>query len=855
MDCDPSRRRQLWGGLQGLADNISEVPWCVLGDFNATLDVNESCGRTSDSNTAMADFREFISNVGLVHPPFTGCPFTWHNCSEGDRSLWRRLDRALVNPIWFNQWPQTTYFCALPRTSDHSPIILRGAARQSVQGGIFRFDNVLAKHPKFLSMVQGVWRHHIHGTLMYGLVCKLKALKGPFRALRKVNGDLSDNVSAAKEFLDKAQGLLDDFKEDILLQLVQCCRVIYCKTVEMEATMLRQRAKMNWVQHGDQCSRLFFSRINLRRARQRVYQITSSAGNIETEPPQIAAEFLSFFQSLLGGRVIADNILLAQELLAGYNQAKLPQRCTIKVDIQKAYDSVNWDFLLESLRIFQFPSRFIDWIEQCVSTVAYSVLLNGSLHGFFSGSKGLRQGDPLSPYLFVIVMEIWHVMLRLRTQSDESFQYHWKCNDLGILNLCFADDVLIFCAGTINSVSTIKATLLEFAELSGLRVNPGKSTIILSKSVHRDRQAIIDLIGFQEGSLPIKYLGVPLSSSRLTRTDCQPLLDKLARRLAGWNHLTLSLAGRTQVIKSVLNSLHIYWASAFLLPKAIIQILERKMREFLWKGSSGSGYAKVSWAQILGIRGGCCSQAFLGPAITGLPADSFLRAVLHQGQWRWPADTHFDIQEIMAELPSIGPQQTDVIRWKPGNFSSQSVFSFLQPASPPVLWHQLLGGKFKIPRHDFILWLAVLERLSTMDRLWASRSDAGCMLCGGQILETHEHLFFECSFSKRCLDLLKHRVRFQWLRCGWHRDVIWASGRWRGKHLLNQAFRAVLASIVYYIWRERNNRRFSATASSAEAVVSRAVEEVRCRIISANCKPSLQLFVLYRIWKIPWARP
>ncbi|KAL0287889.1 UNVERIFIED_CONTAM: putative mitochondrial protein [Sesamum radiatum] len=483
------------------------------------------------------------------------------------------------------------------------------------------------------------------------------------------------------------------------------------------------------------------------------------------------------------GRVIADNILLAQELLAGYNQAKLPQRCTIKVDIQKAYDSVNWDFLLESLRIFQFPSRFIDWIEQCVSTVAYSVLLNGSLHGFFSGSKGLRQGDPLSPYLFVIVMEIWHVMLRLRTQSDESFQYHWKCNDLGILNLCFADDVLIFCAGT------------------------GKPSLI---------------IGFQEGSLPIKYLGVPLSSSRLTRTDCQPLLDKLARRLAGWNHLTLSLAGRTQVIKSVLNSLHIYWASAFLLPKAIIQILERKMREFLWKGSSGSGYAKVSWAQ---------------------------------GQWRWPADTHFDIQEIMAELPSIGPQQTDVIRWKPGNFSSQSVFSFLQPASPPVLWHQLLGGKFKIPRHDFILWLAVLERLSTMDRLWASRSDAGCMLCGGQILETHEHLFFECSFSKRCLDLLKHRVRFQWLRCGWHRDVIWASGRWRGKHLLNQAFRAVLASIVYYIWRERNNRRFSATASSAEAVVSRAVEEVRCRIISANCKPSLQLFVLYRIWKIPWARP
>ncbi|KAL0402145.1 UNVERIFIED_CONTAM: hypothetical protein Slati_4244400 [Sesamum latifolium] len=136
---------------------------------------------------------------------------------------------------------------------------------------------------------------------MYGMVCKLKALKGPFRALRKAKGDLSDNVRLAKEYLEKAQGLLDRFKDDVLLQLVQCCRIIYCKAVELEASMLRQRAKMNWVQYGDQCSKLFFSKINTRRAKQRIYQITSSDGAILTEPNQVAAEFLSFFQSLLGG--------------------------------------------------------------------------------------------------------------------------------------------------------------------------------------------------------------------------------------------------------------------------------------------------------------------------------------------------------------------------------------------------------------------------------------------------------------------------------------------------------------------------------------------------------------------------
>ncbi|KAL0299859.1 UNVERIFIED_CONTAM: hypothetical protein Scaly_3067500 [Sesamum calycinum] len=91
------------------------------------------------------------------------------------------------------------------------------------------------------------------------------------------------------------------------------------------------------------------------------------------------------------GRSISDNILLAQELLAGYNQAKLPPRCTIKVDLKKAYDSVEWDFLIEVLKLFNFPPKFIGWIEQCVTTASFSISLNGSIYGFFPGARGLRQ--------------------------------------------------------------------------------------------------------------------------------------------------------------------------------------------------------------------------------------------------------------------------------------------------------------------------------------------------------------------------------------------------------------------------------------------------------------------------------
>ncbi|KAL0439817.1 UNVERIFIED_CONTAM: hypothetical protein Slati_2464700 [Sesamum latifolium] len=176
----------------------------------------------------------------------------------------------------------------------------------------------------------------------------------------------------------------------------------------------------------------------------------------------------------------------------------------LRVDIQKAYDSVNWDFILEALRIFNFPPRFIGWIEQCITTVTFSVSLNSSMHGFFQGSRGIRQGDPMSPYLLVIVMELWHVLLKTRVQNAATFQFHWKCKELGILNLCFADDVLIFCSGNTHSARIIKDTLAEFATMSGLHVNPNKSQIILSKAVQTERQAILDLLGFQEGSLPIK---------------------------------------------------------------------------------------------------------------------------------------------------------------------------------------------------------------------------------------------------------------------------------------------------------------------------------------------------------------
>ncbi|KAL0439691.1 UNVERIFIED_CONTAM: hypothetical protein Slati_2452100, partial [Sesamum latifolium] len=177
-ECSLIQRRELWAGILSLADDVTEEPWILLGDFNAVLDSSEVCGRAADTSASMEEFRETIIAADLVHLPFTGCPFTWHNCSEGSRSLWKRLDRMLVNEMWLVKWPQASYLAALPSTSDHSPLL--GTASN--------------KNPT------------------------------PFRAQRKAKGDLADNARKAKAFLDIAQALFDSYKEDYLLSLVQCCR-------------------------------------------------------------------------------------------------------------------------------------------------------------------------------------------------------------------------------------------------------------------------------------------------------------------------------------------------------------------------------------------------------------------------------------------------------------------------------------------------------------------------------------------------------------------------------------------------------------------------------------------------------
>ncbi|XP_039013307.1 uncharacterized protein LOC120142911 [Hibiscus syriacus] len=278
-----------------------------------------------------------------------------------------------------------------------------------------------------------------------------------------------------------------------------------------------------------------------------------------TRLAQFFHEMISASQSpFIKGKSITDNTLLAQEIVKGYSRRKFSLRCAIKIDLQKAFDSISWKFLLNILRAMGFPARFCGWIETCVTTPRYSITLNGSL--------------------------------------------------VGLLDVAARNGIFIFHPKLLG----VKNILEKFYHLSGLKLNALKTELFVCGINKGDLEQIQAVIGFRSGVFPVRgdleqiqavtgfrsdvlsvrYLGVPLVTRKLSRKDCTALMEKIKDKLRVWSSRKLSFGGRLQLIKAVLFSIFNYWSMQLVLPKGVIQDIEMMcMRNIL----AGEGSLWVAW--------------------------------------------------------------------------------------------------------------------------------------------------------------------------------------------------------------------------------------------------------------------
>lgn len=210
----------------------------------------------------------------------------------------------------------------------------------------------------------------------------------------------------------------------------------------------------------------------------------------------------------------------------------------------------------------------------------------------------LRQGCALSPSLFVICMNVLSKLLD-KAAKDRHVGYHPRCKNAVLTHLCFADDIMVFTDGQKRSVEGILRVFEEFEKLSGLKISVEKSTLYMAGISLENQNAILENFPFAAGQLPVRYLGLPLLTKKMTVADYMPLMEKVRTKMCNWNGRFLSYAGRLQLIKSVTMSLTNFWLSAFRLPTQCLRGIEKLCAAFLWSGPDlNPKKSKVGWVDV-----------------------------------------------------------------------------------------------------------------------------------------------------------------------------------------------------------------------------------------------------------------
>ena len=233
--------------------------------------------------------------------------------------------------------------------------------------------------------------------------------------------------------------------------------------------------------------------------------------------------------AFVAGRQILDVVLVANEVVEDYRKRK-KKGLVFKIDFEKAYDNVSWGFLDFVLQTKNFGSKWRGWIRGCLSSVSYSVLINGRPRGKFRGFKGLRQGDPLSPFLFTLVADGLSRLMETGTKARFIKGCRVGKDNIMISHLQFADDTVFFIDSEGPSFNNMTTLLGLFCEASGLKINMGKSTLLGLGVDDQFTSVIAESVGCGVGSWPISYLGMPLGGNPCSRIFWEPVITKVAKR-------------------------------------------------------------------------------------------------------------------------------------------------------------------------------------------------------------------------------------------------------------------------------------------------------------------------------------
>jgi hypothetical protein len=403
-----------------------------------------------------------------------------------------------------------------------------------------------------------------------------------------------------------------------------------------------------------------------------LYKIVAKvlANRMKTVLPHI----ISYNQSaFIPGRHITDNIIVAFEAFHTMaTRLKGKQGVmALKLDMSKAYDRVEWDFLEAIMRKIGFSEQWVQLVMKCVRTVTYAVLINGQPHGRILPSRGIRQGDPLSPYLFLLCAEGLSHLLCKAKQERHITGVAIARKGPQINHLFFADDSVLFCKANAKEWEKIQALLELYEKASGQKLNREKTSLLFSKNTPQVvKDQLVNLVGVTPTSCFEKYLGLPSMVGKSRIASFSSIKGRIWERINGWKEKFLSHAGKEVLMKAVLQAIPTYTMSVFKLPKSLSQGINSLFSKFWWGNKKNE--SKIAWMKW--------SKMGLAKHKGGLgyrDLEHFNTALLAKQGWR-----------IMLNPDSLVAQ---VLKSK--YFSKESFIMSRLGSNPSYVWRSIWGAK------------------------------------------------------------------------------------------------------------------------------------------------------------------
>ncbi|GKB33065.1 RNA-directed DNA polymerase, eukaryota, reverse transcriptase zinc-binding domain protein [Tanacetum coccineum] len=703
----------------------------------------------------MLEFQECLNNIEVEDICSSGLHYTWTKNLQKTKAgnmigILKKLDRVMSNGEFMKTFPYAHAKFLSYLISDHTPSILCIPTNVKKKAKPFRFVNFLTDKQEFIPITD--IDNDPFSPVLRDRKANLRRLS-PDVSLKMVNVisekeikhamfDINDSKAPEPDgfttaFFKKAWSIMGNDVCKAVQEFFRTGRMLG----ELSATLVTLIPKTQTPNKVTDFMPIACCNV--------LYKCISKIITNRIKP--VLGTLVSSNQSaFIPVRNIQDNIMVTQEIMKGYNRKGGPKRGAIKIDLQKAYDIINWKFLKCTLKKFGFHEKMVHWIMECVSTAGFTLNVNGERIGYFKGGRGLRKGDPISPYLFTLIMEMFSLMLQRQIERDpKSIHVYWA-------------SVFLLPVTIINEINKLLKWFLWNQE------NPAKGKAkVARKEIFRPKD---------QGGLGLKNLQT--WNYALLAKHIWNIATKKYTLWVKWVH-SVKLRGKN--IWGIIDDSNDSWGWKNLL--YIRDLIKDKVKCVIGNGGEASLWFD-NWSN-LGPLFQLITQRDLYDA--RLSGDLKVIDMISDGKWKWPTEWDEKSPEItILKVPNL----VDNVRDK----------------------------------------LCALVEGSLVLTV--------CCLCCNDF-EDINHLFFQCPFAKELWRKICSLADFQENSLDLESIIQSLSNLNNGNNIRSIIRRLLFNASIYNIWKERNGRIFRDNKRSCAEVYKSIEEMIKNKLLGLIFKDSV----------------